>query len=79
MRAGGLLLIIYLVVGVIVAAMNNYLSNLGNVTEVLEMIVAVVAWPLVLVGVDINFAGGEAGNGGGGGGGGDGGNGGGGS
>jgi hypothetical protein len=78
MRAGGLLLIIYLVVGVIVAAMNNYLSNLGNVTEVLEMIVAVVAWPLVLVGVDINFAGGEAGNGGGGGGG-DGGNGGGGS
>ena len=79
MRAGGLILIIYLVVGVIVAAMNNYLSNLGNVTEVLEMIVAVVAWPLVLVGVDINFAGGEAGNGGGGGGGGDGGNGGGGS
>ena len=78
MRAGGLILIIYLVVGVIVAAMNNYLSNLGNVTEVLEMIVAVVAWPLVLVGVDINFAGGEAGNGGGGGGG-DGGNGGGGS
>lgn len=69
MRAGGLILIIYLVVGVIVAAMNNYLSNLGNVTEVLEMIVAVVAWPLVLVGIDINFAGGEAGNGGGGGGG----------
>lgn len=67
MRVGGMLLIIYLVVGVIVAAMNNYFSGLGNVTEVLEMIVAVVAWPLVLVGVDIDFAGGGAGNGGGGG------------
>jgi hypothetical protein len=66
MRAGGLILIIYLVVGVIVAAMNGYFANLGNVTEVLEMIVAVVAWPLVLVGVDINFAGGANGGGGGG-------------
>ena len=66
MRAGGLILIIYLVVGVIVAAMNNYLSGLSNVSEVLEMIVAVVAWPLILVGVDINFAGGGGGNGGGG-------------
>jgi hypothetical protein len=68
MRIGGLILLIYLVVGVIVAAMNNYFSGLGNVTEVLEMIVAVVAWPLVLVGVDINFAGGANGGGGGGGG-----------
>ena len=65
MRVGGILLIIYLVVGVIVAAMNDYFSGLGNVTEVFEMIVAVVAWPLVLVGVDINFASG-GGNGGGG-------------
>ena len=69
MRVGGLLLIIYLVVGVIVAAMNNYFSGLGNVTEVLEMVVAVVAWPLVLVGVDIEFAA-DGGNGGGNGGGG---------
>jgi hypothetical protein len=68
MRVGGLILIIYLVVGAIVAAMNDYFSDLGSVTEVLEMIVAVVAWPLVLVGVDINFAGADGGNGGGGGG-----------
>jgi hypothetical protein len=68
MRVGGLILIIYLGVGAIVAGMNNYFSDLGNVTEVLEMIVAVVAWPLVLVGVDINFADANGGNGGGGGG-----------
>jgi hypothetical protein len=66
MRAGGVIVLIYIVVGVIVAAMNEYLQNLGNITSVLELIVAVVAWPLVLAGIDINFAGGGGGNGGGG-------------
>jgi hypothetical protein len=72
MRVGGLILVIYLVVGVIVAAMNGYFEGLGDVTRILEMVVAVVAWPLVLAGVDIDFsdAGGNGGNGGGGGGGG---------
>jgi hypothetical protein len=60
------IVLIYIVVGVIVAAMNEYLQNLGNITSVLELIVAVVAWPLVLAGIDINFAGGGGGNGGGG-------------
>jgi hypothetical protein len=70
MRAGGLILVIYLVAGIIVAATNGYFEGLGNLNNILEMIVAVVAWPLVLVGVDINFAGdGGGGNGGGGGGG----------
>jgi hypothetical protein len=67
MRLGGVIVLIYIVVGVIVAAMNEYLQNLGNITSVLELIVAVVAWPLVLAGIDINFAGGGGGNGGGGG------------
>jgi hypothetical protein len=67
MRLGGVIVLIYIVVGVIVSAMNEYLQNLGNITSVLELIVAVVAWPLVLAGIDINFAGGGGGNGGGGG------------
>jgi hypothetical protein len=73
MRTGGVILLIYVVVGVIVAAMNDYFQGLGNITEILEAIVAVLAWPLILLGVDINFAGnggGDGGNGGGGGGGG---------
>jgi hypothetical protein len=75
MRAGGVILLVYIVVGVIVAATNDYFQGLGNLTNILEAIVAVVAWPLILIGVDINFAGdlnggGGGGNGGGGGGGG---------
>jgi sulfite exporter TauE/SafE len=68
MRTGGVLLLAYIVVGVIVAAINNYFQGLGNLTDVLEMLAAILLWPAVLVGVDINFAGG-GGNGGGGGGG----------
>jgi hypothetical protein len=75
MRAGGVILLVYIVVGVIVAATNDYFQGLGNLTNILEAIVAVLAWPLILLGVDINFAGdlnggGGGGNGGGGGGGG---------
>jgi hypothetical protein len=70
MRMGGVILLIYIVVGVIVAATNDYFQGVGNITEILEAIVAVLAWPLILLGVDINFAGnGGGGNGGGGGGG----------
>jgi len=70
MRAGGIILLLYIVVGVIVAATNGYFQGLGNLESILEMIVAVLAWPLVLLGVDINFSGvgGDGGGGGGGGG-----------
>jgi hypothetical protein len=70
MRAFGVVLLIYIVVGVIVAAMNDYFQGLGNLNNILEAIVAVLAWPLVLLGVDIDFAGVGGGNGGGGNGGG---------
>jgi hypothetical protein len=68
MRAGGLILIIYLVVGVIVALTEGYFEGLGNITDVLEAIVAVLIWPLLLIGVDVNFSGGGNGGGGNGGG-----------
>jgi hypothetical protein len=70
MRAGGVILLVYIVIGVVVAASNGYFQGLGNVQSILEMIVAVLAWPLVLAGVDINFAGAGGGGGGGAGGGG---------
>jgi hypothetical protein len=70
MRAGGVILLLYIVVGVIVAATNDYFQALGNITNILQAIVAVLAWPLILLGVDINFAGDLNGNGGGNGGGG---------
>ena len=46
---------IYLIVGVIVAAVNDYFDRLGNGYRIGEAILAVVLWPLVLFGVDIDL------------------------
>ena len=79
MRRGGLIVGIYLVVGLVVAIAQGYFNNVGGIGDVVEILVAILIWPLVLFGVDINIGGLENGGGGGNGGGGNGGGGGGGS
>jgi hypothetical protein len=46
---------LYLIVGVVVAAFNDYFDNLESLKAVLELLIAILIWPLVLVGVDINI------------------------
>jgi hypothetical protein len=70
MRRGGMILGIYLVVGLVVAIAQGYFNNVGGVGDVVEILVAILIWPLVLFGVDINIGGLEDGGGGGNGGGG---------
>jgi hypothetical protein len=64
MGRGGIILLLYIVVGVVVAAFRGYFQGLGDLTDILELLVAIIAWPLVLAGVDINFANGGGGGGG---------------
>ena len=54
MRVGPLGLI-YLVIGIVVAATNNYFDNVGTARRLGEALLAVLLWPLVLLGVDINL------------------------
>ena len=49
-----ILLIAYLVLGVVVAAVKDYLGDVGNVGDVINLLLAIVLWPLVLLGVDFN-------------------------
>ena len=51
----GTLGVVYIVIGIIVAAINNYFDNVGTVLRIVEALLAVVLWPLVLVGIDINL------------------------
>jgi hypothetical protein len=44
---------LYVIVGV-VAAVKDYFDNLESFKAVLELLIAILIWPLVLVGVDIN-------------------------
>ena len=46
---------IYVIVGVIVAAVQDYFENVGSWKGVLEALIAILIWPLLLVGVDINI------------------------
>jgi hypothetical protein len=52
-----LLLLVYLVIGFVVAANRNYLDSLDTLREVISAILAVVLWPLVLLGVNLNIRG----------------------
>lgn len=45
--------VVWIVVGVIVAARDGYLDNLGSLSAVLSAILAVAVWPLVLL--DVHF------------------------
>lgn len=71
MRFGGLFFLLYLVIGVLVAAgvlgNDDYFAGANSAEEIAEAVLAVLLWPLVLFGVELNL-GGEGGDSGGGGG-----------
>lgn len=54
-RGPSLLTLLYLIVGIVVAAENNYLKNIDDIEAVLSLILAVVLWPLVLLDVNLHI------------------------
>jgi hypothetical protein len=46
---------VYVVIGVIVAAFRDYLENLDRLKPIISAILAVLLWPLVLIGVDVRL------------------------
>jgi hypothetical protein len=54
-RGPSLWTIIYIVIGIVVASTHGYLAGLGNPTNLIKAILAVILWPLVaLLGIDIH-------------------------
>jgi hypothetical protein len=53
MRRTTFLLLVYLVIGVVVAYAENYLENVDRTKRLISAALAVVLWPLVLVGFDV--------------------------
>ena len=69
MRFGALFLV-YVVVGLLVAGgvlgdERNYFSDIDNLEEIVEMLLAILLWPLVLLDVAVNLGegGGDTGGG----------------
>ncbi len=54
-RGPSLFTILWIVVGIIVAADNKYLKNIDDVEAVLSAILAVLLWPLVLLDVNLHI------------------------
>jgi hypothetical protein len=52
-KRGKILLAVYLGVGLIVAGTHGYLDELGDIKSILSAILAVVLWPLVLIGLKV--------------------------
>jgi hypothetical protein len=49
----GLLGLVYLAVGVVIALTNGY-NSVAGVSEVVSLLAAIVLWPAVLLGVDLH-------------------------
>jgi len=50
-----LLLLVYVAIGVAVAASKNYLDNLDTAKRLGSAILAILLWPLLLLGIDLRI------------------------
>lgn len=46
---------IWIVIGLVVAAREGFLDELGSLSAILSAILAVIAWPFVLLGVSFGI------------------------
>jgi hypothetical protein len=51
-----LLPIIWIVIGVVVAATHHFFDHVGTIGAILSAVLAVILWPLVLLGVKLAIA-----------------------
>ncbi len=47
--------IIYIVIGVAIAASYDYFERLNTLRQILSALLAVFLWPLVLLGIDLHI------------------------
>ena len=47
--------VIYIVIGVIIASNQGYLGDFGSIPNLISALLAVVLWPLVLLGVNLHL------------------------
>jgi hypothetical protein len=50
-----LLALVWLIVGVAIAAQKHYFEHLGTWREVLSAVLAVLLWPLLLLGINLHI------------------------
>lgn len=46
--------VIWLLVGVLVASAHHYFAHISNLRDVVNAVLAVVLWPLILLGISLH-------------------------
>jgi ABC-type anion transport system duplicated permease subunit len=54
LRRPSLLTIVWIVVGVAIAASKHYFDDLSTAKQILSAVLAVLLWPLLLLGIDLH-------------------------
>jgi hypothetical protein len=54
-RGPSLLALIYVGVGIAVAASHHYFRNVNTAREVISAVLAIVLWPLILLGINLHI------------------------
>jgi hypothetical protein len=54
MRRSGLGTILWLVVGILVATAHHYLTHVGTVKAIVSALLAILLWPLLLLGINLH-------------------------
>ena len=47
--------IVYVVIGLFVASSHHYFVHLNSISHILSAVLAVLLWPLLLLGVNLNI------------------------
>jgi len=55
-RGASLLTVAWIVIGIVVAATHHFFTHIGTIGAILSAILAVILWPLILLGVKIAIA-----------------------
>jgi len=50
-----LLGLVYIAIGVVVAASKDYLDNVETLKQVASAVLAILLWPLLLLGIDLRI------------------------
>jgi hypothetical protein len=54
-RLGAVLFVVYIVIGVVVAAGHDYFENLDALKPIASAVLAVLLWPLILFGINLQI------------------------
>jgi hypothetical protein len=52
---GAVLFVIYIIIGVVVAAGHHYLEHIDALKPIASAVLAVLLWPLVLLGISLHL------------------------